>query len=386
MSSGGTSSHNASSFHGTADEVAISEFKRGNTDYIQKNYESALSHYNKAIALANFTSKSNKNKQGIDLQVNLVLSLLVNRAITQLHLKEFQQSIDDCTTAIKIDSTYLKPYICRAFGHYHIGSYELAIEDFETCFKIQPYPYNNYNTTLLHNLQKAKEELSQLSEQKRREAAAKYILSKGQSHFASLLHLLSIDYDIHHFEQPNSGINASDASSIPLDSMDDFIISASSPSEVTPSTSTQSKSPSSKSTPQPPLKKASSTTQASTKVPPSGSSSSGTGFPGIIGSNGPTTPNPPNDAGLPLLIPVGEVISKDCIQVDTPISSTADMMANIQAATLLEYPKKESEELALKEKELVSRFSLQNLECREIKLLKKECLQKHYFIILKQLN
>ena len=186
------------------EELAINEFKRGNNEYMQKNYRSALIHFNKSIALANFNTK---NKLNYDFQVNLVLSLLVNRAITQLHMKEYQQSIEDCTTAIKLEPSYLKPYICRAFGYYHTGSYELAIEDFETCFKIQPFPYNNYNTTLLHNLQKAKEELSQLGEQKRREAAAKYILSKGQSHFASLLHLLNIDYDIHPTNNEEQNLN-----------------------------------------------------------------------------------------------------------------------------------------------------------------------------------
>jgi len=87
---------------------------------------------------------------------HLFVSLLTNRAITYLFLEEYVKALEDCAGAITIDSNFVKAYICSAFAYFNLQNYEKTFSSLEMCSKLQIG-----NKTLQQNLIKAKEALIQ---------------------------------------------------------------------------------------------------------------------------------------------------------------------------------------------------------------------------------
>jgi len=154
-------------------EVAKMEKLRGNLDYGRGDFSSAIMRYTKALAL------SSKNPQ-------LLVSIFTNRAITQLHLKEYRKSIEDCTASLGLDPKYWKACICRAFGNFYLLNFDKTFEDLALASSLV-----TDNPNLKKKLEKAKESL--LLFQTKHEAFLES-LKKGKGHQRSQDFSITIDF------------------------------------------------------------------------------------------------------------------------------------------------------------------------------------------------
>eukprot|EP00096_Caligus_rogercresseyi_P006504 TRINITY_DN2298_c0_g1_i1.p1 TRINITY_DN2298_c0_g1~~TRINITY_DN2298_c0_g1_i1.p1 ORF type:complete len:706 (-),score=197.83 TRINITY_DN2298_c0_g1_i1:737-2854(-) len=64
--------------------------------------------------------------------------LYFNRAIVAAKLGKLEKSIEDCNSALELDSSYLKALMRRAKSYLDIGDYESAVKDYETLAKKDP--------------------------------------------------------------------------------------------------------------------------------------------------------------------------------------------------------------------------------------------------------
>ena len=100
----------------------LAEKQKGNDALKENKVEEAVKIYSKAL--------------GIDpINVLTNAKLYFNRSIAYLKLKKVTEAIDDCSTAIKLDDTYIKAYLRRAKLYMDSEQYEEAIRDYETVCK-----------------------------------------------------------------------------------------------------------------------------------------------------------------------------------------------------------------------------------------------------------
>lgn len=100
--------------------IAKSEKLKGDEAFRKEEYDSARKSYTKAFSLVD----KEKDQQ-------LLLSLLNNRAITNLRLNTFPSVEHDCTTALEIDSKNVKSFCIRAFGRLYRNDFKGAYEDLD---------------------------------------------------------------------------------------------------------------------------------------------------------------------------------------------------------------------------------------------------------------
>jgi len=98
---------------------------RGNLFFDKQNYLSAISDYEKSKVLCP------------DLELNN-LSLLLNRGQAYFHIKNYSNTIKDCTKALEIDKTDIKAYELQSHVYYSMKRYDLAIEDNIIILNIDP--------------------------------------------------------------------------------------------------------------------------------------------------------------------------------------------------------------------------------------------------------
>jgi len=115
-----------------------------------------------------------------------LVSLFTNRAITHYRSKDYQKAIEDCRAALKLDSKYLKAFICRGFAEFYLLNYDQALGDFEAASKVQLD-----NKFLQQNLQKLKEVLIQ--RKKEGSGAKTNVKSVSETRWIGEFGLLNID-------------------------------------------------------------------------------------------------------------------------------------------------------------------------------------------------
>ncbi|TKS89665.1 DnaJ -like protein subfamily C member 7 [Collichthys lucidus] len=98
--------------------------EEGNQAFKNNNYEVAYQLYTDALAIDPNNIKTNAK-------------LYCNRATAGAKLKKLNEAIDDCTSAIKLDDTYIKAYLRRAQCYMNTEQYEEAVRDYEKVYQTE---------------------------------------------------------------------------------------------------------------------------------------------------------------------------------------------------------------------------------------------------------
>ncbi|XP_075884197.1 dnaJ homolog subfamily C member 7-like [Nelusetta ayraudi] len=98
--------------------------EEGNQAFKNHNYEAAYQLYTEALMIDPNNIKTNAK-------------LYCNRATAGAKLSKLDQAIDDCTSAIKLDDTYIKAYLRRAQCYMDTEQYEEAVRDYEKVYQTE---------------------------------------------------------------------------------------------------------------------------------------------------------------------------------------------------------------------------------------------------------
>uniref|UniRef100_A0A8C6SZR1 DnaJ homolog subfamily C member 7 n=1 Tax=Neogobius melanostomus TaxID=47308 RepID=A0A8C6SZR1_9GOBI len=98
--------------------------EEGNQAFKSYNYDAAYQLYTEALAIDPNNIKTNAK-------------LYCNRATAGAKLKKLNQAIEDCTSAIKLDDTYIKAYLRRAQCYMDTEQYEEAVRDYEKVYQTE---------------------------------------------------------------------------------------------------------------------------------------------------------------------------------------------------------------------------------------------------------
>eukprot|EP00088_Acartia_fossae_P023267 TRINITY_DN2432_c0_g1_i1.p1 TRINITY_DN2432_c0_g1~~TRINITY_DN2432_c0_g1_i1.p1 ORF type:complete len:503 (-),score=178.02 TRINITY_DN2432_c0_g1_i1:1243-2751(-) len=96
--------------------------EEGNTAFKAGQLDNALKLYSEALEIDPLNRTTNSK-------------LYFNRATVQSKLANLDQSIEDCTKAIELDTNYVKAYLRRAKSYMDTEQYEEAVRDYEHVFK-----------------------------------------------------------------------------------------------------------------------------------------------------------------------------------------------------------------------------------------------------------
>ncbi|CAK6956657.1 dnaJ homolog subfamily C member 7-like [Scomber scombrus] len=96
----------------------------GNGAFKSCNFEAAYQLYTEALTIDPNNIKTNAK-------------LYCNRATAGAKLKKLDQAINDCTSAIKLDDTYIKAYLRRAQCYMDTEQYEEAVRDYEKVYQTE---------------------------------------------------------------------------------------------------------------------------------------------------------------------------------------------------------------------------------------------------------
>ena len=103
------------------DNSAAAYVSRGNARYKLKDYQGAISNYNKAL----------------EIDPNYAKAYL-NRGVARSNLKDYQGAISDYDKALKIDPNYADAYYNRGNARRDLKDYQGAISDYNKALKIDP--------------------------------------------------------------------------------------------------------------------------------------------------------------------------------------------------------------------------------------------------------
>ncbi|MFT7814691.1 dnaJ homolog subfamily C member 7 [Arapaima gigas] len=98
--------------------------EEGNHAFKEGSYECAYQLYSEALKIDPNNIKTNAK-------------LYCNRATVGSKLKKIEQAIEDCTSAIKLDETYVKAYLRRAQCYMETEKYEEAVRDYEKVYQTE---------------------------------------------------------------------------------------------------------------------------------------------------------------------------------------------------------------------------------------------------------
>uniref|UniRef100_A0A667ZBA5 DnaJ homolog subfamily C member 7-like n=1 Tax=Myripristis murdjan TaxID=586833 RepID=A0A667ZBA5_9TELE len=98
--------------------------EEGNQAFKDCNYEAAYQLYTEALKIDPNNIKTNAK-------------LYCNRGTVGAKLKKLDQAIEDCTSAVKLDETYIKAYLRRAQCYMDLEQYEEAVRDYETVYQTE---------------------------------------------------------------------------------------------------------------------------------------------------------------------------------------------------------------------------------------------------------
>uniref|UniRef100_A0A8C8JYX6 J domain-containing protein n=1 Tax=Oncorhynchus tshawytscha TaxID=74940 RepID=A0A8C8JYX6_ONCTS len=98
--------------------------EEGNKVFKNSNFEAAYRLYSEALAIDPNNIKTNAK-------------LYCNRGTVGAKLNKPDQAIEDCTSAIKLDDTYIKAYLRRAQCYMDIEQYEEAVRDYEKVYQTE---------------------------------------------------------------------------------------------------------------------------------------------------------------------------------------------------------------------------------------------------------
>ncbi|KAJ7984495.1 hypothetical protein DPEC_G00355410 [Dallia pectoralis] len=98
--------------------------EEGNQAFKDNRFEAAYKLYSEALVIDPNNIKTNAK-------------LYCNRGTVGAKLKKSNEAIEDCTSAIKLDDTYIKAYLRRAQCYMDIEQYEEAVRDYEKVYQTE---------------------------------------------------------------------------------------------------------------------------------------------------------------------------------------------------------------------------------------------------------
>ncbi|XP_071776423.1 dnaJ homolog subfamily C member 7-like [Centroberyx gerrardi] len=98
--------------------------EEGNQAFKDCSYDAAYQLYTEALTIDPNNIKTNAK-------------LYCNRGTAGAKLKKLDQAIEDCTSAIKLDDTYIKAYLRRAQCYMNTEQYEEAVRDYEKVYQTE---------------------------------------------------------------------------------------------------------------------------------------------------------------------------------------------------------------------------------------------------------
>lgn len=99
--------------------------EEGNTAFKAKDYRKAIELWTEAVQV----DPKNKDQNA---------KILQNRAQAYINLKEYDNAVNDCTEALKLDPSYLKAQKIRAKAHGGAGNWEEAVRDYKAVAETNP--------------------------------------------------------------------------------------------------------------------------------------------------------------------------------------------------------------------------------------------------------
>ncbi|CAM9365221.1 unnamed protein product [Chrysoparadoxa australica] len=102
--------------------------EEGNASYVSGSYEDALSFYSLALEYAPEDGTCNEDRA----------VYYCNRAACSLHLKEYEEVVNDCSQALELKEGYMKALTRRAQAYEALEKYDLALEDMKEVSKLDP--------------------------------------------------------------------------------------------------------------------------------------------------------------------------------------------------------------------------------------------------------
>ncbi|KAJ1919698.1 HSP70/90 co-chaperone [Mycoemilia scoparia] len=144
-------------YEGTPEEIALNFKEQGNEAFKDKNFRDAIKYYTQAL------------EQNFEDDI-LRAVIFVNRAASNLELKNYRSAINDCAETLNIDQKNIKALFRSAKACYFLEKLEEAIDCCDIGLKIDPE--NTALTTLRTRCIARKEELDTM-ERKRQERREK---------------------------------------------------------------------------------------------------------------------------------------------------------------------------------------------------------------------
>ncbi|GKT34548.1 hypothetical protein ADUPG1_007886 [Aduncisulcus paluster] len=102
------------------DESALKEREKGNAFVKDKQYEKAIIAYTQSLE---------------DCETKEAFS---NRSLCYYKLGKFDEAIKDASEALRIDPSYIKPYIRRADSYVKLKQYIQALQDYSDALLLKP--------------------------------------------------------------------------------------------------------------------------------------------------------------------------------------------------------------------------------------------------------
>jgi DnaJ family protein C protein 7 len=103
--------------------------EEGNAAFKAKDYRKAIELYGEALAV----DPNNKDMNS---------KILQNRAQAYINLKEYDNAVNDCTEALRLDPSYTKAQKMRAKAHGGAGNWEEAVRDYKAVAEANPTESN----------------------------------------------------------------------------------------------------------------------------------------------------------------------------------------------------------------------------------------------------
>lgn len=99
--------------------------EEGNAAFKAKDYRKAIDLWSQAVAV----DPSNKDMNA---------KILQNRAQAHINLKEYDNAVNDCNEALRLDPSYIKAQKMRAKAHGGAGNWEEAVRDYKAVAESNP--------------------------------------------------------------------------------------------------------------------------------------------------------------------------------------------------------------------------------------------------------
>ncbi|CAF1127358.1 unnamed protein product [Adineta ricciae] len=119
-------------------EFALKHKENANKFFQAKSYLQAFKLYHRSLCyILNFVNEQPSNEY-LDKFNQLILSIYSNMSACQLIYGNYQNVIENCSSALDIDPNYVKALYRRGSAYGNLNDYELAMKDLQLANQLEP--------------------------------------------------------------------------------------------------------------------------------------------------------------------------------------------------------------------------------------------------------